>query len=329
MKRKKHMRLPNGFGSIVFLTGNRRRPYWAKKFKYKDERGYPVYDTIGYYESYNDAYAALLEYNRDPYDFATRDMTFGEAADRWMKEFTEIPVDGVLPAKSTVASYRAAAQKCENITNRKIREITAQELQAIIATVSAGSQHHFKTFVSSVFNWAIRNNVVQDSPIRHVHRTAKTSPKRNPFTVEEVRKIWTMDPSPIRDTALILLYTGMRSGELLTISEQTDRYIVAGEKTDAGKNRIIPIHSRIRHLVENMPKWSNKDRIYANFIKMFPGHTPQDCRRTFTTRSLECGMDPIVSRKIVGHSGKDIHESAYIILKNIDYLSQQMELVEY
>lgn len=329
MKRKKHMRLPNGFGSIVFLTGNRRRPYWAKKFKYKDERGYPIYDTIGYYETYNDAYAALLEYNRDPYDFTTRDMTFGEAADRWMKEYSEVPVNGVLPSPNTIKVYQNTAKRTTALNDRKLREISVAELQAMIATISAGSQHHFKTYVSSVFNWAIRNNIVQESPIRYVHKTAKTDPKRNPFTVEEVRKIWMMDPSPIRDTALILLYTGMRAGELFTISEKTDRYIIAGEKTAAGKDRMIPIHSRIRHLMENVPTWSNAVQIYGAFIKVFPGHTPHDCRRAFTTRALECGMDPIVARKIVGHAGKDIHEIAYIKLQNIDYLSTQMELIEY
>ncbi len=329
MKRKKHMRLPNGFGSIVFLTGNRRRPYWAKKFKEWDDRGYPVYTTLGYFPTYNEAYAALLEFNQSPYDVSTHDMTFREAAERWMKEFTEVPVNGKLPVKSTINSYRAISRKCSGIDDRKIREITVSELQAVIATISAGSQHSFKSYVSNVFTWAIKNNIIKESPVRYVHRTAKTKPKRNPFTVEEVRKIWEMTPSPIRDIALIFLYTGLRVSEYLLISEQHERYIVTGEKTEAGENRIVPIHSRIRHLMENKPYWKNKDRIYQAFIKQFPGHTPHDCRRTFVTRTVECGMDPVVSRKISGHSGKDVHETAYVLLQNIDYLCEQMELVEY
>lgn len=329
MRRKKHMRLPNGFGSIVFLTGNRRRPYWAKKFKYKDERGYPIYDTIGYYETYNDAYAALLEYNKSPYDIGTHDMTFGEASERWFKDFTTIPVKGRLPAEPTLRVYQASSRKCDAIANRKIREITTQELQQLMATIVPGTQHNFKAYLSNVFKWAIRAGIIQTSPVKYVFRTAKTDPKRHPFTVEEVREIWKMDPGPIRDTALILLYTGMRVGELFTISEQTDRYIVAGEKTVAGKNRMIPIHSKIRSLMENIPPWRDSHQIYQAFIKVFEDHTPHDCRRAFITRAHECGMDPLVSRKIVGHAGKDIHETAYVKLQNIDYLSSQMELVEY
>lgn len=329
MKRKKHMRLPNGFGSITFLTGDRRRPYWAKKFKAWDDRGYPVYTTIGYFQTYNEAYAALLEFNQNPYDVKTHDITFRDAADRWMKDFTEIPINGKLPARTTLVGYHAADLRCESLYDRKIREITASELQALIATVPAGSQHIFKTYLSNVFKWAVRNNIIQTSPVSYVYRTARTDPKRHPFTADEVRKIWEMDPSPIRDTALILLYTGMRIGELFTISKKTDRYIIAGEKTEAGKNRTIPIHSRIHHLVENMPTWKNTTYIFNEFVKAFPGHTPHDCRRAFITRSVECGMDPTVSRKIVGHADKDIHDKAYVMLNDIDYLCQQMDLVEY
>lgn len=323
------MRLPNGFGSIVFLTGNRRRPYWAKKFKYKDERGYPIYDTIGYYESYNDAYAALLEYNNSPYDLNMHDMTFAEASERWLKDFTTIPVNGRLPADATVKGYLAISRKCQDICPRKIREISVQELQMLMTTIPAGSQHTFKAYISNVFKWAVRNGIIQTSPVSYIFRTSRSDPKRHPFTAEEVREIWKMDSGPIRDTTLILLYTGMRVGELFTISEKTDRYIIAGEKTDAGRNRMIPIHSKIRPLMESVSLWRNAHQVYMAFVKIFKGHTPHDCRRAFVTRAHECGMDPLVARKIVGHAGKDVHETAYIKLQDIDYLSSQMELVEY
>ena len=126
-----------------------------------------------------------------------------------------------------------------------------------------------------------------------------------------------------------MLYSGMRVGELFTISKKTDRYIIAGLKTEAGKDRMIPIHSSIHQMVENMPKWKNPIQIYQEFVKAFPGHTPHDCRRTFITRTLECGMDQTVSRKIVGHASKDVHEGAYIMLNDVDYLCSQMELVRY
>lgn len=65
------------------------------------------------------------------------------------------------------------------------------------------------------------------------------------------------------DTILILIYTGMRVGELLDIKVENvhinEKYMVGGSKTEAGKNRVIPFHERIVPLVK---KW------YDNAIKM-------------------------------------------------------------
>ena len=62
------MRNPNGYGSAVKLSGNRRNPYAARKTKGWDDRGYPIYDTIGYYPTREAGMIALAEYNRNPYD---------------------------------------------------------------------------------------------------------------------------------------------------------------------------------------------------------------------------------------------------------------------
>ena len=42
---------------------------------------------------------------------------------------------------------------------------------------------------------------------------------------------------------LMLIYTGMRIGELfsLTLDNYHNNYVVGGEKTEAGRNRVIPI----------------------------------------------------------------------------------------
>ena len=62
--------------------------------------------------------------------------------------------------------------------------------------------------------------------------------------VEEVRKIWDLPDSEERSAALILLYTGMRVGELSTVSEVHEHYLIAGEKKQkragTGRYRYTP-----------------------------------------------------------------------------------------
>lgn len=329
-KRVKHTRFPNGFGSICYLTGNRRRPYWVKKPNGFDERGYIKYITIGYFEDYEDAYMALCEYNRHPYDIKARQITFKQAAERWFEEFQKYPVNGETPSASAVNGYARILRICEPIHERKMAELTPAELQELLGSITAGSQPVARSLLNKVCEWAIRNGIIETNPAQHIHKTAVTNPKRNPFTVEEVREIWAQPPSEIRTLALVLLYTGMRVGEIFTISQRTDRFVVAGSKTKAGRDRLIPIHPLIKDLLPELPgDWRYVSQISTAFSKAYPGHTPHDCRRTFITRCLECGLDPVVSRKIVGHTAKDIHEADYTLLKNIDFLSEQIAKVQY
>ena len=77
---------------------------------------------------------------------------------------------------------------------------------------------------------------------------------RLPFSKDEVKKVWAHREQPWVDTVLILIYSGWRISELLNLKpEDIDLQagtMKGGTKTKAGKNRLVPIHSKIRPLVE-------------------------------------------------------------------------------
>lgn len=128
---------------------------------------------------------------------------------------------------------------------------------------------------------------------------------------------------------LILLYTGMRVGELNTVSEVHEHYLVAGEKTKEGRNRVIPIHPLIQPIVKGFEFNSNSVAYYEKQVeKLLPGHTPHDTRRTFISRSVERGMADVACRKIVGHVGKDINEKSYTFLTP-EYLYEEIQKLCY
>lgn len=58
------MKRANGSGSIVKLSGNRRRPYMVR-VSARDEYGHIVQRALSYHEKAADAQAALDEYNRN------------------------------------------------------------------------------------------------------------------------------------------------------------------------------------------------------------------------------------------------------------------------
>ena len=75
------MKLPNGFGSVYKLSGNRRNPYVAKKTKGWEidpitGKSKQLYITVGYYPTRKEALTALAEYNKDPFDLHHATITF-------------------------------------------------------------------------------------------------------------------------------------------------------------------------------------------------------------------------------------------------------------
>lgn len=322
-KRVKHTRFPNGFGSIVFLKGNRRKPYCARKTKGFNEKGYPQYLVVGYYETFEDAFVALSEFNHIPYQ--PDKQKFIEVADKWYEEFE------AGQAETTLQNYRASRKKCEPIHKKKIKDITSAELQAIVSEQTAGTQAEVIKYLHQVFHYALQKDIIGKDPTMYLKKTGKTETKRNPFTAKEVRAIWDMEDTPLKRAVLVMLYTGVRIGDLYAISEVHENYIITGSKTEAGKNRIIPIHSKIRPFSDifEHPYYTTKGSLANAFRRKFPGHSPHDTRRAFISRCVECGIDGTVARKITGHKGQDVHEISYTFLQDPEFLCGEIEKLCY
>lgn len=86
-KRKKHKKLPNGFGSIKKLSGNRTRPYAAypPTVEYNLNGSPKTAPAIGYFEDWYSAFDALMEYNKNPYDIEKSQYTFSDVYEQFYK----------------------------------------------------------------------------------------------------------------------------------------------------------------------------------------------------------------------------------------------------
>ena len=89
-KSKKRMRLPNGFGSITQVKDRSlRNSYYVRVCVGKNEFGKYILKALkprSYFQTYNDAYSALVEYNRNPYDLDD-DISVKDLYDRWTNEY--------------------------------------------------------------------------------------------------------------------------------------------------------------------------------------------------------------------------------------------------
>lgn len=141
------------------------------------------------------------------------------------------------------------------------------------------------------------------------------------------------DGSDAAKIALMMIYTGMRIGELfsLPLKDYHESYVIGGEKTKAGRDRVIPIRPEGRKYFAYFASRATGDllisgydgqRIPANYRKRdfyplleklgIPKHTPHATRHTYATWARNAGIQPEILQKIIGHANFSTTADIYI-----------------
>ena len=337
------MKNPNGYGTVAKLSGNRRRPYVARKTKGWDDRGYPIYDTIGYYATREEGLIALAEYNKNPFDINASKITVKELFEKWSEKKLYKLGD------SLQGSLKSAFKHCAPIQNMKYKELRSFHMQDCIDNCGCGysTQWAIKNLFGHLDRFALELDVIQKSYSQLI--TAEPIPEttKTPFTDDEVNGVWEIAEQEWVDSVLVLLYGGWRIGELLTLKtadvDLKEMTIKGGIKTRSGKGRIVPIHSKIQSIVEQRVNQGNtylfsldgkkiSDSKYRNTYwtpimnQLGITHTPHETRHTFRSRLDSAGANKVCIDLMMGHKSKEVGERVYTH-KTIKELRTAIELI--
>lgn len=190
--------------------------------------------------------------------------------------------------------------------------------------------------------------------------------KEKLFTYEQINYLWNLDLKSegrqketkqkreqfIRDFWLMVLYSGTRADELLSIYTANvfldENYFVGGLKTSAGINREIPIHPDVKHLWEKyynanneflfvQPNGNRIDYDYYqyhykhNFKNLHPEiseHTAHDGRHTLRTELEKLNIKQIIINSIIGHSNENVGQDIYSHI-SIEEKKKALNMVTY
>lgn len=317
------MKLPNGYGSVVFLGKKRRRPWAARITVGWNEEKKQIYKYISYHEKRTDAFTALVEYNKNPYDIDTTSVTLADVFNAWsLKKYPTL-------SKHSADNYSSIFKKCAKLYNMPFREIKSTHLQAIIdENKHLAGVALLKILFSHLYGYAIKNDIIEKDYSQFLEAPAQRQiEQKTPFSLQEVATLWEHKDNLTARIVLVLLYTGMRISELLQMEVENVNldggYMVGGIKTDAGKNRIIPIHSDIVPIIKvqllNNTKYlfpaKRGGRLaYSTFRadfaplmeKLNMSHTLHETRHTFISQADRCGINSTILKRIVGHANGDI-----------------------
>ena len=341
------MKNPNGYGSVSKLSGKRRRPYIVRITAGFDMEGRQIMKTLGYYETQAKAIKALADYNENPYDINLNDITLKEILDRFMKN-----KNGMVE-KSSLKSYKVWYNCLKPLYNKRMRDIRTLELQNFINSLSylsTGTLKNLKSFIRMLFKDAMEMDIITKDYSEFI-KLPRHKPKieRKVFTDEEIALLWeNVNELEYADVILILIYTGMRINELLKLPKENvnleENIIIGGSKTEAGKNRIIPIHPKIIPLVikrmENKTEYLIPNRRKSNYYeynnfrtKEFMAimkqlgmeHTIHDTRHTFATMISDVSDNESAITGIIGHT--NINMTKRYTHTSIEKMRKEMEKI--
>lgn len=328
------MKRANGTGTVVKLSGNRRRPYTAR-VPSRDRFGYVAQATLGYYATAREALAALDEYNRLSSEQRAPQadklsMTVQQVYDAWSaREFKRLK-----PA--SINSHKAAWNKrVSRYAGRKMREVSLDEWQAILddgeaAELSQSSINNDALLIKALYAYSMERDIVGKDYSRYLDiPSVDAKKKKGAFNDLQLHKLEQMAAAgePWADTVLMLCYTGFRITEFLSLTRfsyhpEEGGYLQGGMKTDAGRDRIVPVHPKIapylaRRLAEGADtiisrggaavtsSWY-RETVFPVIAEALgvPEATPHWCRHTFATMLHTAKADPLAVKWLMGHSTK-------------------------
>lgn len=324
------MRLPNGYGSITKLSGNRRKPYIVRLTKGYDDDGRQLRQTLGYYATRKAALEALAAYSENPYDINASRLTFSQLYDKWSEEkYKEL-------SKSAIRTYKSAYSYCKPLYDIRIADIKTPHMQDIVdnADVGVTTRARIQSLFRLMFKYAMKYDYIKKDYAEYVKRPkVEVEKERLPFSNEEMKRLWDLSDNHTAQIVLIMIYTGWRPTELslMTFENGIDirnKTMQGGLKTEAGKNRIVPICDKVFPFVEAMKKKGfagissdengellNYNQLYRKITGFFEendfNHIPYECRHTFATMLDNKNINSKVKKLLLGHSSNDVTEKVY------------------
>lgn len=234
-------------------------------------------------------------------------------------------------ADSSKYTARAAFKNCTALHDRKFATLRHNDLQEVVdeCTLKHASLELIITLFHGMYSYAKIQEIVDRDYSEAVRINIEDDDESGePFSDDDLKKLWANKTDPIVEMILIMCYSGFRitayNNLTVNLSEQ---YFQGGIKNRTSKNRIVPIHSGILHLVENRNIHNILGCTTQEFRKKMYGkleelgleqsesgkkHTPHDCRHTFSRLCQHFKVDELDRKRMLGHSfGGDITNATY------------------
>jgi len=326
---QRHRPRAHSEGSIVKLSGKRRCPYWARGPAIYTESGV-TRPSLGCFSTYKEAAEALGRAKYTPTTSLSENTTLSDIYNCFIAShyFSALTTSAQNSHKGAWKHLVSSSNTPVSSVNKETFQHTIDEL--IRRGLKRGTLEKVRNLSSLLCKEAMGRGLLTINYGQLVQLPKADKSPVLPFSSSELKKLWTSaDAGDSRAQAVLLLcYTGMRPGEMLSARIEkhlhiigTHWYLQTGSKTDAGRNRIIPIppiiHPIVTELIDNRPEgpivsaekgghyrldnW--RPRCFNTLMKELEikDHVPYSARHTYADLQKRRQIDPAIMMEIMGH----------------------------
>ena len=277
----------------------------------------------------------------------TANVKFEEFAEQWFEEYARLNL-----RKSSFERMRQVTQRVypafghlrlDRITGRQIQQfinelvLNGKNMQTGKPLSRKTAMHHL-SFISDVFSYAVRMDIVSDNPCRKVYVPKGGKKEKEIYSIEEIEQLFRLledAPLKYRTFFTLAVYTGFRRGELMGLEwkdidfesgvvsvRRTSNYTVkTGIYTDTTKTKSSQRSMKLPQLVLDIlkdhkaeqdeerqklgTKWFECDRLFVTA----DGH-PMHNNTTYNWLRKFCKKNDFPFRDI--HSLRHFYASALI-----------------
>lgn len=289
-------------------------------------------------EGWNAVTKALYDNAADNYNW-----TVQECYDKWSESHY------LTISKSGEGSYKNAWRYFTPVRNMKMRDIKTSHLQKCIdlgaEKFSRPICEKIKSLSSQLCKFAMQEDLINKNYAEFLKLPPIQESNVQPFNEDEIKILLKNTHNETVKIILILIYTGFRPTEFFSLELKNvdieKWFIRGGAKTDAGRNRIVPIHPKIQEYVKyfySKAKLRGNKYLIVNsrgnkfdinnfrnryFYKTlenlgilegkYDRHlTPYSTRHTFATLCDKADIDDNLLIKMMGHTTKKTTDKFYI-----------------
>ena len=194
------------------------------------------------------------KWGKTPSSKGKRPETFEEVFDAWLPTHQA--------SDSTINCYKAAYNHFLPVQSSQMDDIYIDDLQECLDECPRGkrTKENMKALTGLMYKYAVPRQLVSSNLILSqflVVRGEAAENQRTGLTNDELTKLKdAIGKVPYADYIYCMCYLGFRPGEALSLTvasyDRKGKYFRGGAKTEAGKNRIVPVSPKIQPYIDNL-----------------------------------------------------------------------------